>query len=287
MRVKTFYQFATPSLIVMGVLMVFPLVVAMWLGLNFLTFRNIDAPMFVGLANYIEVINDSRFWQAFRFTVTYMAITVPIQLLLGFTVALLLDQIAGRVRGVFIAALLLPFVVVPVVGSLMFKQLFEPSGLVAWFFRTVLEDRFIFTELSVKSLIVIHSIWVATPFPIIVFFAGLQTLPKEHVEAAVMDGANWLQQIRHIVLPHLSSLLVFLSLIFIMDSYRAFDSIFVFTEQNPIFKADTIMLYIFRTAMGVQRLGKANAMAILTVVMILIVLIPFLIRTYRDQLEER
>ena len=102
-----------------------------------------------------------------------------------------------------------------------------------------------------------------------------------------MDGANRRQQIGSIVLPHLRSILVFIALILIMDSYRVFDSVFVLTEQNPIFKADTIMLYIFRTAMTVQRLGKANAMAILTVIMILVILIPFLIRTYRDQIEER
>ena len=169
----------------------------------------------------------------------------------------------------------------------MFKQLFEPSGIVAWFFRAVLEERFIFTETSVKTLIGIHTIWGSTPFPIIVYFAGLQTLPKEQVEAALVDGANRWQQIRHIVLPHLSSLNVFLGLIFVMDSYRVFDGVFVLTEQNPIFKADTVMLYTFRTAMSVQRLGKANAMAILTVIMILVVLVPFLIRTYRDQMEER
>ena len=72
-----------------------------------------------------------------------------------------------------------------------------------------------------------------------------------------------------------------------MDAYRVFDSVFVLTEQNPIFKADTIMVYNFEVALTVQRLGKANAMAVLTVIGILIVLIPFLYRTYHEQLEER
>jgi ABC-type sugar transport system permease subunit len=72
-----------------------------------------------------------------------------------------------------------------------------------------------------------------------------------------------------------------------MDAYRIFDSVFVLTEMNPIYKADTIMTYNFDTAVTVQRLGKANAMAILTVVGIMVVLIPNLIQSYREQIEER
>lgn len=102
-----------------------------------------------------------------------------------------------------------------------------------------------------------------------------------------MDGASRLQQIRHIVLPHLQSLFVLIALISLMDSYRAFDSIFVMTEQNPVYKAETIMLYNFKVAMAVQQLGKANAMAVLAVIGVFVVLIPFLIRAYREQIEER
>lgn len=287
MKVKTFYQFASPSLLVMGLLMVIPLGMAIWLGLNFMTFRNIDAPEFVGLANYVEVLTDQKFWQAVRFTILYIVVAVPALIINGFILALLLDQITKRIRGVFITVFLLPMVIVPVVGTLMFKQLFVPSGVVSWFFRDILEQRFIFTELSVKTLIVLNAIWGGTPFPFIVMYAGLLTLPQEQVEAALIDGANRWQQIRYVVIPHLRSLLVFLGLILTMDSYRVFDSVFVLSGMNPVFRADSVMVYIYRTAMSVQRLGKANAMAILTVIMILIILIPYLVRTYRDQIEER
>ena len=103
----------------------------------------------------------------------------------------------------------------------------------------------------------------------------------------MIDGASRLRQVRHIMLPHLRSLFVFIFLISIMDAYRVFDSVFVLTEQNPIYKAEVMMLYTFRTAMSVTRLGKANAMSVITVVMILVVLLPFLYRTYREQIEER
>jgi ABC-type sugar transport system permease subunit len=72
-----------------------------------------------------------------------------------------------------------------------------------------------------------------------------------------------------------------------MDAYRLFDSVFVLSEMNPIYKADTIMSYTFRTAVTVQRLDKANAMAVLTVIGIMIILIPNLIQSYREQVQER
>lgn len=284
---KTFFQFTAPSNLLMLLLMVFPLIMAIWLGLHFMTFRNIAHPDFIGLRNYIEVLQDERFWQSFRFTLLYMFITVPIEIFVGFAVALMLDQISTRVRGIYLAAFLLPFIVVPVVGTLMFKQLFEPSGPISWFFRAVLHNRLVMNEITVKMLIIFHAIWYVTPYVIVTLFAGLQTLPISLVEAAQIDGANRLHQIRYVVIPHLSKLLIMIGMIGAMDAYRMFDSVFVLTEQNPIYKADTIMLYTFNVALNVQRLGKSNAMAILTVIGIMVILIPFVIRTYRDQMEER
>ena len=284
---RTFFAFMSPSLLVMLTLMVFPLATSVWLSMQYMTFRNINEPEFVGLANYLAVFDDQKFWAAFVFTMTYIAIAVPLQIFTGFLIAVLLDQVSRRVRGIYIAAFLMPFIVVPVVGTLMVKQLFESGGIIAWAYRAILGSRFILTEQSVKSLIIIHALWAATPFPLIVFFAGLQTLPEELVEASMIDGATRLRQVRHIMIPHLRSLFVFIGLISIMDSYRVFDSVFVLTEQNPIYKAEVMMLYTFRTAMSVQRLGKANAMSVITVVMILVVLVPFLLRTYKEQTEER
>jgi multiple sugar transport system permease protein len=284
---KTFLQFTAPSNILMLVLMAFPLIMAIWLGSQFMTFRNLGESEFIGLRNYFEVLQDARFWQAFRFTILYMVITVPAEIVIGFLVALMLDQISPRIRGFYLAAFLLPFIVVPIVGTLMFKQLFEPSGPISWFFRAVLRQRFVMNEATVKALIIFHALWYVTPYVIVTLFAGLQTLSTSQVEAAQIDGANRFDQIRHVVIPHLSKLLIMIGMIGTMDAYRMFDSVFVLTEQNPIYKADTIMVYTFNVALNVQRLGKANAMAILTVIGIMVILIPFVIRTYRDQMEER
>jgi multiple sugar transport system permease protein len=284
---KTFYQFMAPSMIVMTLLMVIPIGMAVYFGMTFMTFSNITSPQFVGLRNYIEILQDPRFWQSFRFTVIYALFVVPATIIVGFTVALLLDQVGKVPRGIYMSLFLLPFIIVPIVGTLMFKQLFEPSGLFTYIYQTIFDIKFRYTEITVKVLIILYGIWYVAPFAFVVYFAGLQTLSQDQIEAASIDGASSWQKIRHIVIPHLRSLTILILLFSIMDTYRVFDSVFVLSELNPIFKADTVMTYTFQTATVVQRLGKTNAMAILTVLGIMIVLIPNLIQAYRQQMEER
>jgi ABC-type sugar transport system permease subunit len=282
---RTFLFFVTPSVTVMVALMIIPLLASVWLGLNFVTFRNLDAPQWVGFRNYQEVLTDPEFWSAVGFTLKFVLVTVPLRIFFGIIFALLLDQVV-RFRGVFIAGALVPFVLTPVVGTLIFRDMFDRGGLYSFLWQELTGNRLVFNADTVQFLIMLHAIWVSTPFAMIVFFAGLQTLPQEALEAARVDGANWLQQVTNIVLPHLRSLFVFVALISIMDAYRVFDSVLVMTQQNPIYNAESIMYYNFQVALNFGRLDKASAMSVITVIGIFIVLIPFLIMTYRDQLQE-
>jgi ABC-type sugar transport system permease subunit len=283
---STFFRFAAPSVIIMTLLMVIPMIMSIWLGMNYLTYNTINDPQFVGLRNYIEVLKDPRFWQAFQFTAVYFVI-VPATMIVGFLVALLLDQVSKFTRGIYLSLFLLPFIIVPIVGTMMFKQLFEPSGLFTYIIQTVTETKFRYSEATVKTLIVLYGIWYVAPFALVTYFAGLQTLSKDQMEAASIDGASRVQKILYIVIPHVRSLTILILLISTMDAYRVFDSVFVLSEMNPIYNADTVMSYTFQTAVTVQRLGKANAMAVLTVVGVMIILIPNIIQSYRQQIEER
>jgi ABC-type sugar transport system permease subunit len=271
----------------MTLLMVIPLFMAIWLGTQYVTFNNINDPQYVELRNFIDIFQDSRFWQSFRFTGLYMLVVVPMQIIVGFSMAMMLDQVSKFTRGIYLSIFLLPFIIVPVVGTMMFKQLFEPSGLLTWVYQAIFDTKFRYNEISVKVLILLHAVWYVTPFALVTYFAGIQTLPIEQVEAASMDGASAWQKIRYIVIPHVRSLTIFVMLISLMDAYRIFDSVFVLSEMNPIYKADTLMTYNFDVAVTVQRLGKANAMAILTVIGIMVILIPNLIQSYKEQVEER
>lgn len=288
MKRDTFLAFASPSMIIMIALMFIPLLMAIYLGMTRLNFQNITSPEFIGLVNYNDVLEDAQFWRAFEFTAIYIAFVVPLVIILGFVMALVLDQVSVLTRGIYLTIFLLPFVIVPIVGSLMFKQLFEASGPLTYLYQEIFDVRYRPTEFSVKLLIVLYGIWYITPFTLVVYFAGLQTLPGDLIEAASIDGAAWHEKIRHIVIPHVKSLTVFILLFTIMDTYRVFDSVFVLSDNlNPIYRANSMMTYTFQQATLVQNLGKANAMAIITVIGILIVLIPNLYLSYKEQIAER
>ena len=287
MERKTFWFFTVPSVAVMALLMVVPLATTVWLGFHRLLLRDLKNPTWIGLQNYTDLLTDPEFWTAFRWTMLFVAIVVPIQMVLGLAVALMLDRVV-RGRSFYLAALLTPFIVTPVVGSLVYKDLFDRGGLIAWLWQVVFDDPFQITSGNVRYLIVIQAVWAVMPFAMITFFAGLQTLPGERLEAAAIDGAGFWRNLWHVILPHLRTLVLFVGLISVMDMYRIYDQVFVWTG-NRFTDAHTLQVYNVRiaTAFDIGRLGKGNAMAVLTVIGILVVLIPFLYRSYKDQISER
>ena len=286
MKRKTFLFFVAPSVIIMVILMVLPLLGSIYLGFNLITFRNMLSPKWIGLENYRYALADPAFWASVKFTLIFMVVTVPTSILLGYVLALMLDQVT-RFRGVLIAAMLLPMVITPVVSTMMFKDMFDKTGLYYYLLKVIFDYKFILNSTTAPILIILHSLWGGLTFPMIVLFAGLQSQNIEITEAAMVDGADWFQRLIYIVTPQLRSLFVFIILISLMDGYRVFDSIFVITQGNPIFKADSVLYYTYHTAMAYGNLGRGNAMAILTVIGIFVVLIPYLVNTYHSQLEER
>ena len=287
MKFKSFLQFTAPSNIVMITLMIIPLGLAVYIGFNRVSYSTFNKPVFVGFLNYMEVLLDPSFWEAVFWNFLIILVVVPAHIVIAFIAALILDQVTGRIRGIYLAAMLLPMIVVPVIGTVVFRQLFDPSGLIAWFFRVVLGERFLFNETSMKILILIHSTWISTPFALVIFFAGLQMLRRDLIDSASIDGANRIQKVWYVIIPQLRSLFLLNAIFAVMDLLRLFDNVFVLTRMNPIFHSDTMQTYLYRIAMTVKRLGKANAGAVLTVVIIMVVLIPLLIYLYREQVEER
>lgn len=287
MKRTTFFRFTAPSNIVMLVLLVFPLIYSTWLGLHFITFRTINEPVFVGLANFQAVLNDPAFWASLRWTLVIIGITVPAHIVLGFLIALLINEIKGGLRAIYLAASLIPMIVVPLIGTIVFKQLFDPSGLIAWMYKSVTGDIFVFNATSIKVLILLHTIWIITPWSIVLFFAGMQTISQDQADASSIDGANRRQQIRHVIVPHLRPLIILSTLIAVMDMFRLFDNVFVLTRMNPVFAADTVMAYNFRAAMVMGRLGLGNATAIILVITIIVALVPLMYVTYREQIDQR
>lgn len=266
-------------------LMAAPLVITIYLG--FFRYDFNDQLHWVGWENYITVLTDTKFWQSLEFTLVYTFITLPIQLVLGLAVALGLNRVKnGIARGVLISSSLLPFIVTPVVGTLVFAWLFRDYGFVTYLLSNLgLDIHWFASEFAARSLLILHSIWHVTPFAIVVFFAGLQSVPQDSLEAAIVDGANRWQCLLYVTIPHLRSLIVFVTIISLMDSYRIFDPIAVMTKG--LHNTESLQYYNYRILVLQNGVAKGSAVAVLTVLGIFVMLIPFLYLTYKEQTEER
>jgi ABC-type sugar transport system permease subunit len=285
LRTRTFLGFSLPSIVLMAGLMALPVVATVWLSLHAVTFRG--DWRFVGFLNYETTFEDPDFWRSLTFTLQFLAVAVPAKILLGFGIALALDKVAPGIRGFFIACALLPFVVTPVVGTLAFSWLFRDFGVVNYWITQATGLRIFWfgSEAASRALVILHDVWQGAPFAVIVLFAGLQTVPKDQLEAAIVDGANVWYRLGYVVIPHLKSLFIFLALMMIMDGYRIFDSIAVMTKG--VNGTESVMWYNYRVAILENAVPRGSAISVLTVLGILVILIPFLWMTYREQREAR
>ena len=241
------------------------------------------AAAFVGgsLGEVYNRVTNIDFWGALEFTLIYTFVTTPFILGLAFFLALAVNRCPTWLKGFLIFISLMPFIITPVVGSLSVKWLFLDNAIITAFLEWVGVGKIYFLESSftVRMLIILYGIWHVTPFAFVVLYAGLQTVPQDSMEAAVVDGATRWEAVRYVVIPHLMPLITFVTLIHVMDAYRVFEPILVFSGGVG---ADSLQHLTYRILNNEQNFYKASASAILTVVGIVILLIPILVRTWRD-----
>lgn len=223
----------------------------------------------------------NEFIGALRFTLLYTMLTTPFILGGGLAMALAMNHVTQRLKGLFIAASLLPFIITPVVGALAIKWLFRDDGLVPHLLQQVGIQVFWMAQAwSAQLLIILYGIWHVMPFAFIVFYAGLQGVPQDSLEAARLDGASRWQQLRYVTLPHLAPLLVFVTLIHLMDAYRVFEPVLVLTRGAF---TTSVQYLTYSVLLEENNAFKASAAAMLTLIGIGVLLIPLLRRTWREQ----
>jgi multiple sugar transport system permease protein len=237
----------------------------------------LDAPSLDAAPQQVE----NEFWVALRFTLIYTLSTTPFILGIGFLLALGANQLSDRLKAVFITASLLPFIITPVVGALSIKWLFRDNGLVpALLSHAGIQLHWMAQAWSAQLLIVLYGIWHVVPFAFIVLYAGLQSVPQDSLEAATIDGASRWQKLRYVTVPHLMPLMVFIVLIHLMDAYRVFEPVLVLTQGAF---TTSVQYLTYHILLQENNPYKASAAAVLTVLGILVLLIPLLIKTYREQ----
>lgn len=262
-----------------------------WAGLDIYTDRNHLALSEVasawinadGLPDFGRSLMNLPFYSALAFTLTYTAIVTPLTIILGFFIAIAVNAVATAFKGPTIFFSLLPMIVTPLVGSLIIFWMVDANGILGAGLQWLADD----SRLSVKAstplmwiMLMFYGVWHSAPFAFIVYYAGLQTVNTDTLEAALIDGASRWQRIRYVVIPHLFPLTTFIALIQLMDNFRVFEPIISFNAQAH---ARSLSIQIFTDLGGETRLlSSAAATSVLTIIGVAILLSPVLIRTYRD-----
>jgi len=175
-------------------------------------------------------------------------------------------------------------IVTPLIGSLILFWMIDAEGILGSTLQRIFNDN----SLSLKAspvltwiMLIVYGIWHSTPFAFIVFYAGLQTIPHETLEASMLDGASLWQQKRHVVIPYLMPLIIFVTLIQLMDNFRVFEPIVGFSASA---NATSLSWIIFNDLRGedVQLFGSAAATSMLTIIGIAVLMTPVLIRTWKE-----
>ncbi len=233
--------------------------------------------------DFTSALANLPFYRAIGFTLTYTFVVTPFVIFLGLVIALAVNTLTQRLKGLVIFFSLLPFTVTPLIGSLVLFWMIDARGILGNFIAWMAQD----PDLSIKAstplmwiAIIIWGIWHSAPFAFVVFYAGLQTLPQDQLEAAQIDGATRLQQVRFVIVPHLMPLVTFVALIQLMDNFRVFEPIVGFAASAH---ATTLSWIIFNDLGGETRqLSAASATSVLTIIGVAILLSPVLVRTWRD-----
>lgn len=235
------------------------------------------------IGGFLSDIMNLPLYRALAFTLTFTFVVTPLVLLLGLAIALGVNTLPSFVKGPTIFVSLLPLVVTPLIGSLILFWMIDSRGILGASLQTLFDD----PNLSLKAspalswiVLMVYGVWHSAPFAFVVFYAGLQTVPQETMEAAMIDGASRWQRIIYVVVPHLMPLVVFLTLMQLMDNFRVFEPIVGFSAEA---NASSLSSIIYDDLRGdIQRFNSAAATSILTIVGVAILLTPVLIRTWRD-----
>lgn len=255
------YLLVAPALAVLLALSIYPLLYSITISLQQET---ADGVVWT-LAHFRRLATDNFFRTAMVHTFIYAVVALTFEFLLGLALALLLNQ-QLRGRGLFRASLLVPMMLPSVVVGIVWRLLLNPdfgaiNGTLKWF--GVNTENLTWTaspRLALLSVIAVD-VWQWTPFVFLVLLAGLQAIPQEPYEAALIDGSTRWQTFRHVTLPLLKPAILIVLLLRTMDLLRVFDQIFILTEGGPAFATETISLYIYRTAFRFFDFGYAAAMS--------------------------
>jgi multiple sugar transport system permease protein len=262
-----------PLVSLLVVFTIYPLIYNIWLSFHEFMPRK-RALVFVGFDNWIQLWHDTRFWGALGVTFIYFAIALICEIVLGMAVALLLDaELPGF--GALRAVLSMTLVIPPAIAGMMFLLMEDPQFGVLTYLLNVLglldkTTPILATSSLALAGVMVAEIWQWTPFMVLIFMAGLRSLPPEPYEAAMIDGASSVQMFRRLTLPMMSRVIAVAILLRGIDLFRVFDYVFVMTSGGPGTATYSLSLYAWQQTFSFLKWGYGATLSLVSLAIVMI-----------------
>lgn len=277
-----------PAIIVLFVMNIFPL---LWsFGLSFFNYRanRLNVPEFVGLKNFERVLTDEKIWDRFQTTAIIVGSSVTLQLIIGFSLAMLFAK-HFPMRRIIMMLVLTPMMLSFVSVGVFFKLYYEPTfGLLSWFINLFTTEPFALLSTSTGALIgiIFADAWMWSPFVMLLVLAGLVSVPKYLYEAAEIDRVSSWRRFVTITLPYIKSLLLLAILFRTIETFKIFDIIYIITEGGPGSSTESIAVNIYRMAFQNFRTSRSGALAYIILFIVIVLTNLYLYSVNRRANEE-
>jgi multiple sugar transport system permease protein len=269
------WVFTLPAVLFIALMVAFPIVYTGRISFYEWSMSAITPPKWVGLDNYVTLLNDHRFWSSLRATVYHSFISIVLETILGVTIAILFSRkFAGK--KLVKTVMMFPMVATPVSIGLVWLLIYEPSiGLANQLLKKfgLQTQEWLGSVTQVIPSLILIDVWEWTPMIALICIAGLATLPTDPYESAEVDGASSFQKLVHITLPLLMPTIITAITLRIIDLLKTFDTIYATTQGGPNFASQTINLMIFDTAFQNFKLGSASSLLIMFFAIILLIIL--------------
>lgn len=270
-KTYTPYLFLLPALIFMGIFLFYPIVDVF--RLSFTDYNMITEASFLGTQNYENLFNDPLFWKTLKNSFIYLIGVVPLLVILPIFIAVLVNR---KLKGIkwFRAAYYIPVVTSMVVVGIMWKWLYKGNGLLNYLLMSIglINDPISWltsTQYALYSVMAV-TVWKGLGYYMVIYLAGLQSIPQELYEVAQIDGANWWQKHFYVTIPLLKPSILLVSILSSIAAMKVFTEVYVMTKGGPINSSKTLVFYIYEKAFENLNLGYAAAMGFVLFIVIFI-----------------
>ena len=251
--------------IIVGIIL-FPLLDAARLSVTSTNLINIRKQPIIGLRNYQQILTDPTYWQVVGNTFFITGVSVAVSVAIGMALALALNAmvtVRGLLRALFIVPWLVPGVVIGVTWNWMLST---ETGVVNYLIRALglASENLPWLADGTLSMVAVNGVfvWSSVPFIMVTLLGGLQAIPSELVEAAVVDGATFGQRFRMVVLPLMLPIITIATILRVIYTIQNFVIVYMLTQGGPGYATETLALYVYETAFNSARLGKASAIGV-------------------------